>query len=96
LDIFYDTDKYEKYLGLPTLEYQSFAFKSIKDKVWNRLNNWKVNFLSQLGNEISLKAVIQAIPTYSMSILKLQIDICKEINGLLQIFWWRHMQKSTR
>jgi hypothetical protein len=27
------------------------------------LNNWKVKFLSQAGEEILLKAVFQAIPT---------------------------------
>jgi hypothetical protein len=43
------TDKYKKYLGLPTLVGRSRykAFKGIKDKVWKRLNDWKVNFLSQ-------------------------------------------------
>ena len=42
---------YEKYLGLPTMVGRSRykAFKSIKYKVWNRLNDWKVKFLSQVG-----------------------------------------------
>jgi hypothetical protein len=42
------TEKYEKYLGLPTLvgRSRSKAFKEIKDKVWARLNDWKVHFLS--------------------------------------------------
>ena len=42
------TDKYEKYLGLPTLVGRSRykAFKGIRDKVWKKLNDWKVNFLS--------------------------------------------------
>jgi hypothetical protein len=42
------TQCYEKYLGLPTMVGRSRykAFKSIKDKVWTRLNDWKVKFLS--------------------------------------------------
>jgi hypothetical protein len=62
------TEKYEKYLGLPTLVGRSRlkAFKGIKDKVWVRLNDLKVQFLSQAGKEILIKAVIQAIPTYCM------------------------------
>lgn len=59
------TDKYEKYLGLPTLVGRSRyrAFQGIKDKVWKRLNDWKVNFLSQASKEILIKAVVQAILT---------------------------------
>jgi hypothetical protein len=47
-------EKYEKYLGLPTLvgKSRSKAFKSIKDRVWCQLQNWKVKFLSQAGKEI--------------------------------------------
>ena len=57
------TDKYEKYLELPTLvgRSQYKAFKGIQNKVWKRLNDWKVNFLSQAGKEILIKAVVRAI-----------------------------------
>jgi len=44
------------------------AFQQIKEKVMNRLQNWKVNFLSQAGKEVLLKAVVQAIPTFSMRV----------------------------
>lgn len=83
------THKYVKYLGLPTFVGKSWnrAFKSINDEVWNRLQNWKVKFLSQVGKEILLKVVIQAIPTYNMSIFQLPISLCKEINGMMQKFW---------
>jgi hypothetical protein len=79
------TNKYEKHLRLPTLvgKSRSQAFNSIKDKVWSRLHNWKVKFLSQEWRKILLKAMVQAIPTYSMSIFQLQIALCKEINGMM-------------
>jgi hypothetical protein len=82
------TEKYEKYLGLPTLVGKSRvkAFKSIQDRVWNKLQNWKVKFLSQAGKEILLKAVVQAIPTFCMSVFLLPITLCKEINKLMQKF----------
>jgi hypothetical protein len=62
------------------------AFKSIKDKVWARLNDWKVKFLSQADKEILIKAIVQAIPTYSMSVFLLPISLCKELNVLMQRF----------
>jgi hypothetical protein len=50
------------------------------------LNNWKIKFLSQAGNEILLKAVIQAIPTYSMSVFIIPSTPCEKINGTMQNF----------
>jgi hypothetical protein len=92
------TQCYEKYLGLPTMvgrsRYQ--AFKSIKDRVWSRLNDWKVKFLSQAGKEILIKAVVQAIPTYSMSVFLLPNSLCKELNGLMQRFWWGHKENNSK
>jgi hypothetical protein len=54
------TQRYDKYLGLPALVGRSRnqAFKSIKERIWRRLNDWKLKFLSQAGKEILLKAVI--------------------------------------
>ena len=90
--------KYEKYLGLPTLvgKSRSKAFKNIKDRVWDRLQSWKVNFLSQAGKEVLLKAVIQAIPTYCMLVFLLPIALCKEINKLMQRFWWGHKENNSK
>jgi hypothetical protein len=92
------SQQYDKYLGLPSLvgKSRTKAFKGIKDRVWNRLNNWKVKFLSQAGKEILLKAVVQAIPTYSMSVFQLPITLCREINGMMQKFWWGHMEKDSK
>jgi hypothetical protein len=43
-------------------------FKHIIDWVEKRLQDWKLKFLSQAGNEVLLKAMVQAIPTYNMSV----------------------------
>jgi muconolactone delta-isomerase len=77
------TDRYDKCLGLPALVGKSRmnAFQSIKDRVWKRLQNWNNKFLFQAGKEIILKAVIQTIPTYSMSVFQLPITLCKSSGG---------------
>jgi len=93
-----ETHGIDAYLGLPTFVGRSCnqAFQFSKEKVWNKLNNWKVNFLSQAGKEILLKAVIQAIPTYCMCIFQLPISLCKDLNGMMQRFLWNHMAKTSK
>jgi hypothetical protein len=44
--------------------------------------------LSGGGKEISIKSVIQAIPTYSMVLFKLPRGLCQHITSLIRKFWW--------
>jgi hypothetical protein len=80
----------DTYLWLPSFVGRSKeqAFSYIKDRVWNKISNWKLKFLSQASKEVLLKSVIQAIPTYCMGFFKLPITLCKDINSLMQNFWW--------
>ena len=61
-----------------------------------RLQDWKLRFLSQAGKEILLKAVIQAIPSFCMSVFLLPKSLCVEINFLMTWFWWGHKEKNKK
>lgn len=50
----------------------------------------KNSFLFQVVKEVILKAVIQAIATYSMSIFILHRKLCKEMVSLMSRFWRSH------
>lgn len=84
------TNSQEKYLGLPTLvdRSRSKEFKAILDKVSIKMSNWKHKFLSQVGKEIMLKSVIQAIPTYSMGVFKLPETLLRQLNNMMIWYWW--------
>ena len=60
----------------------------IKERVWNKLQGWKEQLLSQVGREVLLKVVVQAIPTFAMSCFKLPVGLCHDIEMLIRKFWW--------
>jgi hypothetical protein len=92
-----ETNRFDTYLGLPALIGKSKvqAFKIIKDRVGQKLTNWKVKFLSKAGKEVLLKAVVQAIPSYSMSVFLLPTSLCKDLNRLMQKIWWKNGANSS-
>ena len=85
-----EVDKFETYLGLPTLigrsKYQTFSF--LKDRVWKKLQGWKGTMLSRAGKEVLIKAVAQSILTYTMSVFQLPVKLCDELNSMCANFWW--------
>ena len=92
------SQRYDSYLGLPALVGKSCSkeFKVIIDKVEKRLKDWKLKFLSQTWKEVLLKAVVQVIPTYNMSVFLLPKDLCATTNSLMQKFWWGHKSNESR
>jgi hypothetical protein len=89
---------FERYLGLPALIGRSriSSFNHIKGRIWAKLNGWKEKFLTHAGKEILLKAMIQAIPTYTMSIFCLPKTLTKEINSLMGKFWWSFKDNTNK
>lgn len=64
----------ERYLGLPTV----VSAKDLKGGmvVCSRL--------LPAGKDVLVKAVVQAIPTYSMSVFQLPAGLCKNLNAILE------------
>ncbi|XP_059451037.1 uncharacterized protein LOC132181823 [Corylus avellana] len=90
------SQQYDHYLGLPALVGKSHVreFQHITDRARKRILDWKVKFPSQAGKDI--KAVLQAIPTYIMSILLLPKKLCNDLIGLMQQFWWGHKNDEKK
>lgn len=82
--------EYEKYLGLPAVVGQNrrASLNFIKERVWGKIQEWKEKLLSQVGKEVLFKVVAQAIPTFAMSYFHLPVGLCKDIEMMIQKFWW--------
>ncbi|XP_071680070.1 uncharacterized protein [Lolium perenne] len=80
----------EKYLGMPSNVGRSTsgAFKFLKDRIWKRIQGWIEQCLSAGGKDVLIKAVLQAIPIYSMACFKLPQGLCQHIDSLIRKFWW--------
>ncbi|KAA3468465.1 reverse transcriptase [Gossypium australe] len=55
----------------------------------NMIDGWSTRLLSQGGKEIFIKAVLQAIPTYAMSVFLFPKLLCEMIESKLARFWWQ-------
>ncbi|XP_075660665.1 uncharacterized protein LOC142630550 [Castanea sativa] len=81
---------HEKYLGLPSLvgRNKRNIFNSIKEKLSKKLAGWKEKLLPKAGKEVLIKAMAQAIPTYTMSVFKLPDSLCEDLTSMIRNFWW--------
>ena len=55
---------------------------------------WKEKLLSSAGKEILIKAVAQAVPSYTMSCFKLPDTLCEELTGMVRQFWWGQVKEE--
>jgi hypothetical protein len=78
------------YLGLPSMigrkKKETFAY--VKDQIWKRINSWRGRALSKAGKEVMIKSVLQAIPSYVMSVYFLPDSTIKEMERMINSFWW--------
>ncbi|CAN6702186.1 unnamed protein product [Malus baccata var. baccata] len=77
------------YLGVPAiwgrLKKRGLAY--VKGRILGKFQGWKQSTLSRAGREVLIKAVVQAIPAYSMSIFKFHVAVCQELDAMVARFW---------
>lgn len=79
-----------KYLGMPAEWGRSkvSGLAWIKERVLAKIGGWKEGLLNQAGKEVLIKAVIQAIPSYAMSIIRFPKTFCSSLCSAVARFWW--------
>jgi hypothetical protein len=77
------------YLGMPSMIGRSkkSTFAYIKDRIWKKINSWRSRPISKAGKEVMIKSILQAVPTYVMSIYILPDATVNEIEIILNSFW---------
>ena len=85
-----------KYLGLPLMIGRSMKqiFNEVRERVGKKMTGWKEKLLSIGGREILIKAVAQAIPTYTMGCFLLLKGLCEDIEGMMRNFWWEQKNQE--
>lgn len=51
------------------------------------MQGWKEKLFFQADKEVMIKAVIQSIPAYFMSVFKLPTGLCKDIESMIRRLW---------
>ncbi|KAK5771442.1 hypothetical protein PVK06_047646 [Gossypium arboreum] len=89
-------EKLNNYLGLPIPigKKKTEAFKEITNRMSCRINSWTKRLLSFGGKEVFIKAVLQSIPTYAMSIFLAPKGVIDDIQALLSRTWWSGKDKG--
>lgn len=72
------------------------AFSYLKDQIWNYMQGWNERTLSSQGNEILVKGVAQAVPTFSMSVFYLTKTFCEELSAMISRYWWSQQDKDNK
>ncbi|KAB2595159.1 hypothetical protein D8674_030609 [Pyrus ussuriensis x Pyrus communis] len=76
------------YLGVPAIwgRTKKHGLAYVKGRIMEKMQGWKQSTLSQVRKEVLIKAVVQAIPAYPMSIFKFPTVVCHELDDLVSGF----------
>ena len=65
-------------------------FNFLIDKLQTKLQGWKMNLLSQASRTTLIAFVLQSLPLYSFSCLKIPNSVYSKMDSIIRAFWWGH------
>ena len=89
-----------RYLGLPSMVGRNKKAISgyLRDRVWNRIQQWSGKHLSKAGREVLIKSVVRGKCSYNMweCTFLLPTSIGEEIQKMINSFWWGTNRRQGR
>ena len=87
-----------KYLGIPLTDraYNMATWEGVINKIQERVKNWTYRSLNIAGRLILTKTILQAIPTYMMSVFPSPKGILKKIRTIQRDFLWRRKETKKK
>jgi hypothetical protein len=88
----------EKYLGLPVPEgwMKNDKFQPTKERLQKKCSDYCEKYMSGAAKETLVKSVVQAIPTYAMSVFLFSAGLCDELSQIIRNFWWGDEEDRKR
>lgn len=79
-----------KYLGNPLFvgKNKASAFEDLRSRLESRIMGWKAKLLSRAGRATLVKSVITTMPAYVMTLNKLSVSWCRDVDKLARRFFW--------
>ncbi|KAA3484860.1 reverse transcriptase [Gossypium australe] len=89
-------EKLDKYLSLPLPigKKKKIAFIEVTNGLSCRINSWTKRLLSYDGKEVFIKAVLQSIPIYALSIFLALKGVIEGLQTNLSKTWWAGKDKG--
>jgi hypothetical protein len=79
-----------KYLGIPVgaNPKRIATWEPLLDQIRRRLNSWENKFISFGGRIVLLNSVLNSIPIFYMSFMKMPIQVWKKLISIQRAFLW--------
>jgi hypothetical protein len=84
-----------KYLGIPLTDiaYKISTWEGVINKLQERVKNWTYQSLNLVGRLILTKSILQAIPTFMMSVFPTPLQ---KIRTIQRDFLWRGVETKKK
>ncbi|PKI39344.1 hypothetical protein CRG98_040210 [Punica granatum] len=87
-----------RYLGVPIVHgrLRREHFEQVVSRVQDKINGWTARTLSMAGRITLAKSMIQAIPSFTMQVMRLPANVCEQLHRHCCDFIWGHSSDSRK